>query len=268
MSLLLRLGGEGVDRNLKNYERIIPAKSYWHPSTDWDLQEILRFIKKVDMANTALVHLKVSLHIYQWEDDSKDRDYSDSEDSHYGQDSEYQILSGYDTVSGYEVDLSFLLAFGTQFNHVEFEFTPTFLRTNDSDHVEGDVVVVPMVQRELARVAKLMVGGEAWLLKDWIEQTGTPEEGNPGHWCLDVKRSSERQREGTLAHTGLRNWPGTDDDNEDVYVLQEDKGDGMQRWRGAKHGEVVEVQLPVIKEEVPMGPHAFQRCSISIERSD
>jgi hypothetical protein len=254
ISLSLRLGTETEGRDGKWYERLVPERDRDSPDADDDLRDIIRHVQALGM--TSLTHLNIGVWIFQTEAVSQETnnhvDEVRAEDVH-------KCLSGYQDVQVYEVDLSFLAGLGTQFKHIEIMLFPTFMRAAYDDYgVEGSYVVVPMLQKELARVAKIMIGSDGWIVKDWILKEIAHEP-----WRLDVTKGVEGQQEGSLEHIGFRTWPGQDSDGDnDTFHLQEDQGDGVMRWTGSYSDDEVVIQVPTIREE--LGDHVFQRISVSV----
>jgi hypothetical protein len=255
ISLSLRLGTEIEGRDGKWYEKLIPERDRDSPAADDDLRDIIRHVQTLGM--TSLTHLNIGVWIFQTEavsqEPTNNMDEVRSEDEH-------KCLSGYQDIQVYEVDLSFLTGIGTQFKHIEIMLFPTFMRAANDDYgVEGSFVVVPMLQKELARVAKIMIGSDGWIVKDWILKEIAQEP-----WRLDVTKGVEGQQEGTLEHIGFRTWPGQDfDGDNDTFHLQEDQGDGVMRWIGSYSDNEVAIQVPTIREE--LGDYEFQRTSVSVK---
>jgi hypothetical protein len=261
ISLSLRLSHNIKDHNGKKYAAVIPRRSEREDelSSDDDMRDILAHVKSLG----PLMLQKLELRVWMYE---MEKEYNDSEDSFvdgYRENSYPSNLPGCERVDGYEIDLSFLEALGKQFKQIEIYLHPTYTHTNAKDGLQGSLVVMPMLQHELARMTKKLVGND-WELKDKC---------NVGclapHWRLDVKRGMADQRDGvqrlgSLEHTGLKAWEGTNSEGDDeIFLLQDDRGDSFARWKGDHSDEVVEVRKPMIQEEY--GECVFQRSSARVE---
>jgi hypothetical protein len=255
ISLSLRLGTEMEQVDGEWYERLVPRRSEKTLFDDLDLSEILQHVRALN--GHSLNHLDLNVWILQ--SDPLDWDDAINATLEVEMGRFHESLSGYQDVNGYEVDLSFLQSFGTKFKHIEITLFPTYMKAGFDDYgVEGSFVVVPMVQKELARMAKVLVGTEGWTIRDWTSETVT---GQP--WRLDVTKGIPGQQDGTLEHIGLKTWPGQDfDGDNDKFYLQEDRGDGVLTWVGSYSDNEVVIEVPIIRAE--LGDHLFQRTSVSL----
>lgn len=122
---------------------------------------------------------------------------------------------------------------------------------------------MPMIQHELVRIVKNLV------VNDWEMKDKSNVEHSVLHWRLDVKSSMAGQRDGIqgqggLEHTGFKAWEKTNSEGYDeIFLLQDDCGDGFARWKGKHSGEVVEVRRPMVQAEY--GKYVFHRSSVRVE---
>lgn len=108
-------------------------------------------------------------------------------------------------ISGWHVDLSYLKNLGTNFDRIKFTLG---IPRGDRNHLpmyEKDrlyVEVFKMIQEQMEKVAKYLVGGEsggAWLLKDWVGDC----RGGGREWHLEVTRARGGTSNGSVSYKGL-----------------------------------------------------------------
>lgn len=108
----------------------------------------------------------------------------------------------------------------------------------DEDPVEANIVAVPIIQQGLAEIAKELVGGQGWVIRDSLDAV----ERGAARWLLDAERKTRGESLQELNHLGLRSYLAECDtcgESEETYVLQPDKGDGIIRFKTKNCGGIV-----------------------------
>lgn len=107
----------------------------------------------------------------------------------------------------------------------------------DNDPRAANIVAVPIIQQGLAEMAKTLVGGEAWVIRDSLEAV----EESALRWVLDIERGLSGERVQELKYVGLQSYLAECegcDSREETFTLQPDREDGMIRFM-SKCGQLV-----------------------------
>jgi hypothetical protein len=108
----------------------------------------------------------------------------------------------------------------------------------DEDPVAANIIAVPIIQEGLAEIAKVLVGGKGWVVRDSLQVV----ESSAARWMLDVDQRSDDERLQELNHIGLRSYLGECEgcgNREEIFNLQSDREDETICFVGEECGQVV-----------------------------
>ncbi|KAF2119507.1 hypothetical protein BDV96DRAFT_347738 [Lophiotrema nucula] len=162
----------------KKRAEVVPGKTYCDPDAG------LRFLlEALEGEKSSLKHLKIVFEM--------GRDI-------YEEDPYYIALPDPDSISDWVIDLSYLEGFGNSLENFEFVLRQTEMVGRSGGQHQGWMIVVPLIQTELIRLAKIMVSGSELRIRDKIL---------PGpSWHLDVRRASNKESTENLNFLGLQDW--------------------------------------------------------------
>lgn len=152
-------------------------------------------------------------------------------------------LDNPEQLAGYIADFDFLKNLGNSWDTVRVKYTPTYMKRywGDRDPVSANVLAVPIIEQDLARTAKELVGGEGWALEDRIEDQNETASG----WVLNVERKGSEERVECLKHIGLHDYlapcDGCNRRTERFHL--EPAGDGVVKFVGEECGKVVSTSI-------------------------
>ncbi|KAF2177450.1 hypothetical protein K469DRAFT_755104 [Zopfia rhizophila CBS 207.26] len=151
---------------------------------------------------------------------------------------EYRPFPSPDTVQGWEIDLSYLKAFGTELGRVEFILCESTISTyRGAEDVQAYIIVVPLVQRELERLSKAMVGGRGWNIEDRISRDT--------YWHLEARPDLHGEKKGSAEHTGLKSWRNLSySDKGCLHRPLPSTSDGTMEWICDTTGRRISVRAP------------------------
>jgi hypothetical protein len=67
-------------------------------------------------------------------------------------------------------NFEFLKNLGTQWKRIHIKYTLSFQPDrDDKKSIAADILVLPIIQESLAEIAKVLVGGEGWVIWDSVE---------------------------------------------------------------------------------------------------
>ncbi|KAF2469344.1 uncharacterized protein BDR25DRAFT_304469 [Lindgomyces ingoldianus] len=149
----------------------------------------------------------------------------------------------------WRVDMSGFEKLGEGFERVEFVVeTPVIDAERDGPNaVQGVAIVYGLLQRELERVGRRLVGfcstndnGEDerqnYAIKDWLDTSSHQ------HWHISIQRTPDRTSNRTISFPGLRKWITPEGLRH--YERVGEQVDGLVTFCAASWGTTIEVDVP------------------------